>query len=118
MSSMCNGASTKLAAAVEEFLRYDAPVPHSTFRYAIEPVALGGGTIPAGAQVIISLAAANRDAGDGELAGGWTSAAGLVEWLAGSSRRIDQRKASSCGWREKAIEDASRCEASLFLQGT
>jgi cytochrome P450 len=53
---------TKLAAAVEEFLRYDAPVPHSTFRYAIEPVALGDVTIPAGAQVIISLAAANRDA--------------------------------------------------------
>jgi cytochrome P450 len=50
-----------LAAAVEEFLRYDAPVPHSTFRYAIEPVALGHETIPAGAQVIISLAAANRD---------------------------------------------------------
>jgi cytochrome P450 len=51
----------RLAAAVEEFLRYDAPVPHSTFRYAIEPVELGGLTIPAGAQVIISLAAANRD---------------------------------------------------------
>jgi len=53
---------TKLAAAVEELLRYDAPVPHSTFRYAIEPVELGNVTIPAGAQVIISLAAANRDA--------------------------------------------------------
>jgi cytochrome P450 len=53
---------TKLAAAVEELLRYDAPVPHSTFRYAIAPVELGTVTIPAGAQVIISLAAANRDA--------------------------------------------------------
>ncbi len=52
----------KLAAAVEEFLRYDAPVPHSTFRYAIEPVEIGGVAIPQGAQVIISLAAANRDA--------------------------------------------------------
>jgi len=51
----------RLVAAVEEMLRYDAPVPHSTFRYAIEPVAIGGTTIPAGAQVIISLAAANRD---------------------------------------------------------
>jgi cytochrome P450 len=51
-----------LAAAVEEFLRYDAPVPHSTFRYATETVELGGVTIPQGAQVIISLAAANRDA--------------------------------------------------------
>jgi cytochrome P450 len=51
----------KIAAGVEEFLRYDAPVPHSTFRYATEPVDLGGATIPAGAQVIIALAAANRD---------------------------------------------------------
>jgi cytochrome P450 len=48
--------------AVEEFLRYDAPVPHATFRYATEPIELGGVTIPAGAQVIINLASANRDA--------------------------------------------------------
>jgi len=53
--------STQIAAAIEEFLRYDAPVPHSTFRYTIEPVAIGDVTIPAGAQVIICLAAANRD---------------------------------------------------------
>jgi cytochrome P450 len=52
---------TLLAAALEELLRYDAPVPHSTFRYAVEPLELGGVTIPAGAQVIISLAAADRD---------------------------------------------------------
>ena len=51
----------KLAVAVEELLRYDAPVPHSTFRYAVDPVDIGGVTIPAGAQVIICLAAANRD---------------------------------------------------------
>ena len=51
----------KIAAAVEEFLRYDAPVPHSTFRYTIEPVEIAGVTIPAGAQVIVCLAAANRD---------------------------------------------------------
>jgi cytochrome P450 len=51
----------KLATAVEELLRYDAPVPHSTFRYAVAPVEIGGVTIPAGAQVIICLAAANRD---------------------------------------------------------
>ena len=54
---------TKIAAAVEEFLRFDAPVPHATFRYAIEPMTFGDVTIPAGAQVIISLAAANRDDG-------------------------------------------------------
>jgi cytochrome P450 len=46
---------------VEELLRYDAPVPHSTFRYAAEPVEIAGRTIPEGAQVIVSLAAANRD---------------------------------------------------------
>ena len=51
----------RLDMALEEFLRFDAPVPHSTFRYGVEPVQLGGVTIPAGAQVIISLAAANHD---------------------------------------------------------
>jgi len=52
----------KIPAAIEEFLRYDAPVPHSTFRYTVEPVTMAGVTIPDGAQVIICLAAANRDA--------------------------------------------------------
>ena len=47
--------------AIEEILRWDAPVPHSTFRYTTHDVALGGTVIPAFAQVIISLAAANRD---------------------------------------------------------
>ena len=42
------GDPGRLATALEEFLRFDAPVPHSTFRYAVEPVALGGATIPAG----------------------------------------------------------------------
>ncbi len=51
-----------IAAAVEELLRYDAPVPHATFRYTTEPVEIGGATIPAGAQVIIGLASSNRDA--------------------------------------------------------
>jgi cytochrome P450 len=51
----------RIPAALEEFLRFDAPVPHSTFRYAAEPVTLAGREIPAGAQVIICMAAANRD---------------------------------------------------------
>ncbi len=51
----------RIPAAVEELLRYDAPVPHSTFRYAVEAVEIGGHSIPAGAQVIVSLAAANHD---------------------------------------------------------
>src|SRR4051794_19364952 len=50
-----------LLPAVEELLRYDAPVPHATFRYTVADVQLGDATIPAGDQVIISLAAANRD---------------------------------------------------------
>jgi cytochrome P450 len=47
--------------AIEEILRWDAPVPHSTFRYTTQDVAFGETVIPAFAQVIISLAAANRD---------------------------------------------------------
>jgi cytochrome P450 len=53
--------TTAIPAAIEEFLRFDAPVPHSTFRYATEPVTLASREIPAGAQVIVCLAAANRD---------------------------------------------------------
>jgi len=52
----------RIPRAIEEFLRYDAPVPHSTFRYTAAPLTLGGVEIPAGEQVIICLAAANRDA--------------------------------------------------------
>jgi cytochrome P450 len=47
---------------VEECMRWDAPVPHSTFRYTTEEVRIGEVVIPAFAQVIVSLAAANRDA--------------------------------------------------------
>jgi cytochrome P450 len=52
---------SKIPSAIEEFLRYDAPVPHSTFRFTVEPVTIAGVSIPAGAQVIICMAAANRD---------------------------------------------------------
>ena len=52
-----------IANAVEEFLRYDAPVPHSTVRYAAVDTEIGGVTIPAGEQVLISIASANRDPG-------------------------------------------------------
>jgi cytochrome P450 len=50
-----------MSVAIEELMRYDAPVPHSTFRYATEDVELAGVTVPAGGQVIICLASANRD---------------------------------------------------------
>jgi cytochrome P450 len=34
-------AQLRSEAAIEEFLRYDAPVPRSIFRYAIEPGQIG-----------------------------------------------------------------------------
>jgi len=46
--------------AVEELLRYDSPVQASR-RITLEPITLGGTGIPAGAFVLASLAAANRD---------------------------------------------------------
>jgi cytochrome P450 len=48
-------------AAVEEFLRYDGPLQHTTFRMTAEPVVLGGVEIPAHEQVLVVAAAANRD---------------------------------------------------------
>jgi cytochrome P450 len=50
-----------ITRVVEECLRWDAPVPHSTFRYTTEEIRIGGAVIPAFAQVIVSLGAANRD---------------------------------------------------------
>ena len=47
--------------AVEELVRFTAPVPHATFRVAVEPMDLGGTTLSAGEQVLVALAAANRD---------------------------------------------------------
>ncbi|MHA6626228.1 cytochrome P450 family protein [Pseudonocardia sichuanensis] len=52
-----------LPAAVEEFLRWDSPVHSAPVRFAAEDVEYSGVTIPAGAVVTLSLAAANRDAG-------------------------------------------------------
>src|SRR5580700_5326365 len=46
--------------AVEEMLRYDSPVQASR-RITLEPVTVGGITIPAGAFVMASLGSANRD---------------------------------------------------------
>lgn len=48
-------------SAVEEFLRWDAPVPHATFRYAARDVVIAGTPVPEGVQVLVSLAAAGRD---------------------------------------------------------
>jgi cytochrome P450 len=47
--------------AVEELLRYDAPVQLATERYAREEVTIAGATIPRGERVFAALGSANRD---------------------------------------------------------
>ncbi|MGC0342816.1 cytochrome P450 family protein [Streptomyces sp. SLBN-8D4] len=47
--------------AVEESLRYNSPVHATAFRFAAEPLDIGGTRIEAGDSVQISLAAASRD---------------------------------------------------------
>ena len=51
----------KLPAAIDELIRFTAPVPHATFRVTAEPVTLGGVEVPAHEQVLVCLGAANRD---------------------------------------------------------
>jgi cytochrome P450 len=50
-----------LPSAVEEFLRYESPVATSTYRRTTRPTRIGGVTVPAGEQVMVSLLSANRD---------------------------------------------------------
>jgi cytochrome P450 len=50
-----------LPGAIEELLRFTAPVPHATFRVTTVSVDLDGVTVPAGQQVLVGLGAANRD---------------------------------------------------------
>jgi cytochrome P450 len=50
-----------IGGAVEELLRYTAPVSHATFRCAAEPVDLGGVRIGRGDPVFVALSGANRD---------------------------------------------------------
>jgi cytochrome P450 len=50
-----------IGGAVEELLRYVAPVSHATFRCAAEPVDLGGVRIGRGDPVLVALSGANRD---------------------------------------------------------
>ncbi|WP_330268505.1 cytochrome P450 [Streptomyces griseorubiginosus] len=47
--------------AVEESLRFNSPVHSTAFRFATEPLDLGGTSIEAGDSVLVSLAAASRD---------------------------------------------------------
>ncbi|NJP88188.1 cytochrome P450 [Nonomuraea sp. FMUSA5-5] len=47
--------------AVEELLRHDSPVELATWRFALEPVEIGGVVLPAGQPILVAPAAANRD---------------------------------------------------------
>jgi len=53
----------RLPAAIDELVRFTAPVPHATFRLTAEPVTVDGVQIPAHQQVLVCLASANRDPG-------------------------------------------------------
>jgi cytochrome P450 len=51
----------QLPAAIDELIRFTAPVPHATFRMTAEPVTIDGVEIPAHEQVLVCLGSANRD---------------------------------------------------------
>jgi cytochrome P450 len=59
--SLDRGETALLASAVEELLRYDGPVEIATWRFATEPLTLGGQEIAPGDPVLVVLAAADRD---------------------------------------------------------
>jgi cytochrome P450 len=50
-----------LGGAVEELLRYVNPVNHATYRFASEPVEIGGVRIGQHEPVVVALSSANRD---------------------------------------------------------
>lgn len=51
----------RVPGAVEELVRFTAPVPHATFRMTTEDTDLDGTTVPGRQQVLVCLASANRD---------------------------------------------------------
>ncbi|MEC4017312.1 cytochrome P450 family protein [Streptomyces sp. H27-D2] len=60
-ASLAAGESGLLETGIEELLRYDGPVELATWRFATEPVTLGGQLIGVGEPVLVVLAAADRD---------------------------------------------------------
>ncbi|MFB7411653.1 cytochrome P450 [Streptomyces sp. NPDC056202] len=60
-ASVAAGETGLLETGIEELLRYDGPVEMATWRYATEPLSIGGQDIPAGDPVLVVLAAADRD---------------------------------------------------------
>ncbi|MCI3931173.1 cytochrome P450 family protein [Streptomyces sp. AN091965] len=59
--SLAAGDTGLLATGLEELLRYDGPVELATWRFATEPLRIGGQDIAAGDPVLVVLAAADRD---------------------------------------------------------
>ncbi|MFJ3496788.1 cytochrome P450 [Streptomyces sp. NPDC086091] len=60
-SALAAGDRTLLETGVEELLRYDGPVELATWRFATEPLTVGGQDIAPGDPVLVVLAAADRD---------------------------------------------------------
>ncbi|MET9495044.1 cytochrome P450 [Streptomyces sp. NPDC006552] len=60
-ASLERGEHELLDAGIEELLRFDGPVELATWRYATQPLSIGGQRIAAGDPVLVVLAAADRD---------------------------------------------------------
>jgi cytochrome P450 len=60
-ASLDRGETAPLESAVEELLRFDGPVEIATWRFATEPLTIGGQDIAPGDPVLVVLAAADRD---------------------------------------------------------
>ncbi|MGW6058499.1 cytochrome P450 family protein [Streptomyces sp. NPDC055189] len=59
--SLRDGDTGLLETGLEELLRFDGPVELATWRYATEPLTVGGEEIATGDPVLVVLAAADRD---------------------------------------------------------
>ncbi|MGY6020225.1 cytochrome P450 family protein [Streptomyces spinosirectus] len=59
--SLRRGETELLDTGLEELLRYDGPVELATWRFATEPLTIGGQPIATGDPVLVVLAAADRD---------------------------------------------------------
>ncbi|MDH6226571.1 MULTISPECIES: cytochrome P450 family protein [Streptomyces] len=59
--SLAGGDHALLETGIEELLRFDGPVELATWRFATEPLTIGGQRIAAGDPVLVVLAAADRD---------------------------------------------------------